>query len=119
MASTKSKLIKKSTRSDLITYAMVLVVFAVVEILKSTGNISSLLRGLLVPLCMYSILAVSLNLVVGYLGELSLGHAGFMCVGAYASSIFSVVTQNLQMHGFVFRSPYLSADFARQYSACL
>ena len=94
MASTKSKLIKKSTRSDLITYAMVLVVFAVVEILKSTGNISSLLRGLLVPLCMYSILAVSLNLVVGYLGELSLGHAGFMCVGAYASSIFSVVTQN-------------------------
>lgn len=46
MASTKSKLIKKSTRSDLITYAMVLVVFAVVEILKSTGNISSLLRGL-------------------------------------------------------------------------
>ena len=39
MASTKSKLIKKSTRSDLITYAMVLVVFAVVEILKSTGNI--------------------------------------------------------------------------------
>ena len=48
MASTKSKLIKKSTRSDLITYAMVLVVFAVVEILKSTGNITSLLRGLLV-----------------------------------------------------------------------
>ena len=94
MASTKSKLIKKSTRSDLITYAMVLVVFAVVEILKSTGNLTSLLRGLLVPLCMYSILAVSLNLVVGYLGELSLGHAGFMCVGAYASSIFSVVTQN-------------------------
>ena len=29
------------------------------------------------------ILAVSLNLVVGFLGELSLGHAGFMCVGAY------------------------------------
>lgn len=101
MASTKSKLIKKSTRSDLITYAMVLVVFAVVEILKSTGNISSLLRGLLVPLCMYSILAVSLNLVVGYLGELSLGHAGFMCVGAYASSIFSVVTQNTLTNAWI------------------
>ena len=87
MASTKSKLIKKSTRSDLITYAMVLVVFAVVEILKSTGNISSLLRGLLVPLCMYSIHAVYLNLVVGYQGDHSLGHSGFMFFCAYASSI--------------------------------
>jgi branched-chain amino acid transport system permease protein len=88
----KSKLLKKDTKSDFITYAMVLVAFAVVEIIRSTGSISSLLRGLLVPLCMYSILAVSLNLVVGFLGDLSLGHAGFMCVGAYASSIFSVCT---------------------------
>ena len=38
----------------------------------------------------YSIvLAVSLNLVVGFLGELSLGHAGFMCVGAYVGCLFS------------------------------
>lgn len=33
------------------------------------------------------ILAVSLNLVVGFLGELSLGHAGFMCVGAYVGGV--------------------------------
>ena len=89
----KSKLLKKDTRSDLITYAMVLVAFAVVEIIQATGSMTSLMRGLLVPLCMYSILAVSLNLVVGILGDLSLGHAGFMCVGAYASSIFSVCTR--------------------------
>ena len=43
----------------------------------------------MVPLCTYVILAVSLNLVVGILGELSLGHAGFMCVGAFASAFFS------------------------------
>ena len=54
-----------------------------------TGNISSLLNGLLVPLCAYVILAVSLNLTVGILGELSLGHAGFMCVGAFVSAFFS------------------------------
>ena len=41
------------------------------------------------PLCVYAIMAVSLNLVVGILGELSLGHAGFMCVGAFASAFFS------------------------------
>ncbi|MCQ2454927.1 MAG: branched-chain amino acid ABC transporter permease [Clostridia bacterium] len=37
------------------------------------------------------ILAVSLNLVVGFLGELSLGHAGFMCVGAYLGGKFSAI----------------------------
>ncbi len=50
---------------------------------------SSLMEGLLVPLCVYAILAVSLNLTVGILGELSLGHAGFMCVGAFASATFT------------------------------
>ena len=55
----------------------------------NSGSISSLMEGLMVPLCIYAILAVSLNLVVGILGELSLGHAGFMCVGAFASAFFS------------------------------
>ena len=54
-----------------------------------TSSISSLLTGLLVPLCTYIILAVSLNLVVGMLGELSLGHTGFMCVGAFSNAFFS------------------------------
>ena len=47
------------------------------------------MKGLLVPLCIYSIMAVSLNLVVGISGELSLGHAGFMCVGAFSGALFS------------------------------
>ncbi len=51
--------------------------------------VSSLFQGLLVPLCVYAILAVSLNLVVGILGELSLGHTGFMCVGAFSGAFFS------------------------------
>lgn len=80
---------KKTTKNNLITYAMVLAVFAIVQTLNVTGNISSLMRGLLVPLCVYAILAVSLNLVVGISGELSLGHAGFMCVGAFSSAFFS------------------------------
>jgi branched-chain amino acid transport system permease protein len=47
------------------------------------------MKGLLVPICVYVIAAISLNLVVGISGELSLGHAGFMCVGAYSSAFFS------------------------------
>jgi branched-chain amino acid transport system permease protein len=42
------------------------------------------------------ILAVSLNLVTGFLGELSLGHAGFMSIGAFAGALF---TLNVNMPG--------------------
>ena len=83
------KKVSKTTKSNFITYVMVLALFAVMQTLVFTGNVSSLLQGLLVPLCAYVILAVSLNLTVGILGELSLGHAGFMCVGAFTSAFFS------------------------------
>ena len=85
----KIKNMKKTTKSNLITYGIVIVAFVIMQTLISTGSISSLLEGLMVPICIYVILAVSLNLVVGILGELSLGHAGFMCVGAFSSTFFS------------------------------
>lgn len=88
------KSMNKTSKNNLITYAMVIVIFAVVQTLSSTGHLSNLLTGLLVPLCVYTIAAISLNLVVGFSGELSLGHAGFMCVGAYASAIFSHVASD-------------------------
>ena len=91
-ASAKTKFFKPQTRKSFITYAMVIVAFVVMQILSSGGYISSMLTGLLVPLCVYSILEVSLSLTVGILGELRLGQAGFMCVGAYTSAIFSIVT---------------------------
>ena len=80
------KNMNKTTKNNFITYGMVIAIFVVVQILSSTGNLSRLLTGLLVPICVYTIASLSLNLVVGYSGELSLGHAGFMCVGAYSSS---------------------------------
>ncbi len=86
----KKRTLKATTKNDLITYAMLAAMFIIVQILQATGSMSSLFSGLLVPLCTYSIMAVSLNLVVGILGDLSLGHAGFMCVGAYISAFFSV-----------------------------
>lgn len=94
MSNIKLKL-KPNTKNNIITYAILLVMFLSVQILDFTGSLSSLFKGLLVPICMYVILAVSLNLVVGVLGELSLGHAGFMCVGAYFSSFFSVAFKDI------------------------
>lgn len=89
--SKKSKFrLDKTLRSNVITYGMVIAVFCIVQLLINTGHVSSLMKGLLVPICIYTIMAISLNLTVGILGELSLGHAGFMCVGAFSSSLFSI-----------------------------
>lgn len=83
------KNLNKTTKDNLFTYGMVIAAWLIVEVLLKAGLVSSLLQGLLVPLCVYVVLAVSLNLVVGISGELSLGHAGFMCVGAFAGAFFS------------------------------
>ena len=85
----KSKAKQKTFINNMITYAIVAVAYIVVQILMGTGHMSSLMKGLLVPFCIYVIIAVSLNLTVGILGELSLGHAGFMCVGAFSGALFS------------------------------
>ena len=85
----------KDFKENLITYGIVIVAFIIVEIMTATGSISSLMKGLLVPLSVYVILAISLNLTVGILGELSLGHAGFMCVGAFTGAFFSRCMENV------------------------
>ena len=86
MAKLNIKSMKKNTLDHLITFAMVIVVYVIVQILIGAGSMSSLMQGLLVPMCTYSIVAIGLNLCVGYLGELSIGHAGFMCVGAFCGA---------------------------------
>ena len=85
--------IKPATRKSFLTYGIMIAAFIAVEIMVSTGSASNMFKGLLIPFCVYSIAAASLNLTVGFLGELSLGQAGFMCIGAYSSAIFSIVTK--------------------------
>lgn len=90
MKAYKNKILLQNT----ITYAIVIACFVLVQVLIATGNINSLLKGILVPICIYVILAVSLNLTVGILGELSLGHAGFMCIGAFSGAFSNHVLMN-------------------------
>lgn len=78
---------KKRTKDQLITFGLVIIVYIIVQILIGAGMMSSLMQGLLVPMCIYSLVAIGLNLCVGYLGELSIGHAGFMCVGAFSGAV--------------------------------
>lgn len=77
----------KRTRRDLMTYALVIAAFAIVYVLQANRMIPRMIVGQLVPICSYIVMAISLNLVVGVAGDLSLGHAGFMSVGAYTGIV--------------------------------
>ncbi len=81
---------KKVTGSDFMTYAVVTAAFIIVTILSNTGILGRSMTGFLVPVCCYIMMAISLNLTVGIMGELSLGHAGFMSVGAFSGVIASM-----------------------------
>ena len=82
----KTKVKNKIWLNNAVTYGMVIAAYIFVQLMLKGDHMSSLMKGLLVP---HSIMAVSLNLVVGISGELSLGHAGFMCVGAFSGALFS------------------------------
>lgn len=69
---------------------LIVVVYALITILLKGGMLNRQYRSLLVPIGVNIMLAVSLNLVTGFLGELSLGHACFMSIGAYTSSLTSI-----------------------------
>jgi len=79
--------LKKSGINAVTCYAIVIAGYIAVQIALGTGGMSSSLKGQLVPICAYIIMAISLNLTVGVLGELSLGHAGFMSIGAFAGVV--------------------------------
>lgn len=91
MAFSRLKNMRKTTRSNIITFGIVILFYVVVQILAATGLLSNSFKGQLIPICAYVVMAVSLNLTVGFLGELSLGHAGFMSVGAFSGVLLWTV----------------------------
>lgn len=62
-------------------------VYVLVMAAVKMGLLSRQMMSLIIPVCMNIILAVSLCMVVGFLGELSLGHAAFMSIGAYSGAL--------------------------------
>ena len=95
----KKKSLKPASRRAFINYGIVIVAFVVVQLLLGQGMVSNSLQSLLVPVCCYIVMAVSLNLTVGVLGELSLGHAGFMSLGAFSGIIVSFALQDIIAFG--------------------
>lgn len=86
---------RKVTKNNLITFGGTAVLLAVMGILMMNGALNNMTRSLMVTIGIYTIASISLNLTVGVLGELSLGHAGFMCIGAYSSATVSKLLLNI------------------------
>ena len=97
----KNILRDKNTRTNLITYLVVIVAFAVMQFMNSAGMLGSSMKGYLVPICVYISLAVSLNLLVGVCGELSLGHAGFMGIGAFSGIVIAMLLKDIIASDFL------------------
>ena len=83
----KFRSLSKSARTGITSYSIILLAFAILFPLQNLGIINHSISGQLVPICTYIVMALSLNLTVGFLGELSLGHAGFVSVGAFTGVI--------------------------------
>ena len=73
----------------LINLTLILCLWLVFRALITGGVITNYWTGILITVGINIILAVSLNVATGYLGQLPLGHAGFMAVGAYACALFT------------------------------
>ncbi|MBQ9326117.1 MAG: branched-chain amino acid ABC transporter permease [Clostridia bacterium] len=84
MKSKRNKLIY-----NLVTFGLVIAAYLVLSYMVQNKLISRSLRGQLIPICSWIVMAVSLNLVVGISGELCLGHAGFMSIGAFSGILIS------------------------------
>lgn len=84
----------KVNKKTIINIVIMLLAYALVFVLINSGVLSRQYKSLIVPICVNIMLAVSLNLVTGFLGELSLGHAGFMSIGAYSSALISIALSN-------------------------
>ncbi len=77
-------------KKNIITLILILVLYAAMQALIATGIISSFYEITLATICINIILAVSLNLVTGFTGQFSLGHAGFMSIGAYVGALINM-----------------------------
>ena len=91
----KNLLKNKTFMANARIYLTVTLAFVVLFSMNNAGMLSSSWKGYLVPICAYVSLAVSLNLLVGICGELSLGHAGFMGIGAFSGIILAALLKGV------------------------
>ena len=94
--------LKKLNPKHYLNYAVITVILLVFTVITlAGGRVDSSMLYLLEKVAIAIILAVSLSLVLGFLGELSLGHAGFMCVGAYLGGKIAALLEGTRGDGIL------------------
>ena len=97
----EKRTLRKQENNPTTIVGVVTVGFSTMYALNSYGILTRAMSGYLIPMCVYIVLAVSLNLVVGISGELSLGHAGFMGVGTFAGIIAASCFRDMIANDFL------------------
>lgn len=90
MINASRRALTRRTRVYIANAAVVVGVFVVLQAAIQLGLIDRYIQGLMVLSCINIILTLSLNIATGFLGELCLGHAGFMAVGAYTAALITL-----------------------------
>ena len=83
-----------------LNYSVIAIAAIIFSVLSLSGSLGMSDQLLLEKITIAIILAVSLSMVVGFLGELSLGHAGFMCVGAFVGGKIAALLEPMLGNGF-------------------
>jgi len=81
---------KKKLKKSITNIILIIISYAAITILINSGILGRQMSSLIIPTGVNIILAVSLNLLTGFLGELTLGHAGFMSIGAYTGALITL-----------------------------
>ena len=84
----------KKAKAATLNILAIISFYMLISIFILTGVLNNYLSNILISVCIAIIMTVSLNVTTGLLGQLALGHAGFMSIGAYASALF---TKNVAM----------------------
>ena len=92
---TKNINLSPIAKNGFFAFTIVILGFVVMQSMVSLGNVSYTLQGQLVPITAYIVMAISLNLTVGIMGDLSLGHAGFMSVGAFSGAVACIALETV------------------------
>jgi branched-chain amino acid transport system permease protein len=95
---------KLINKKNIIKFILLIVLYAIVQVSFDSGMLDRFYMMTLILVCIYIILAVSQNLITGFTGQLAIGHAGFMAIGAYMSALVTVKMQGSLVAGLIFGS---------------
>ena len=96
---------------------LLFIVLPIIVLICAAAKPSSYVTGLIITVGIYTLLCASLNLVNGFSGMFSMGHAAFMCIGAYVSAFFTVNPNVL--HSYCKGLPAWIADLTLPFPAAL